>query len=325
MIPATILPVLNAYPPDLRPSGPVESLGGAGGTSGSAFWRFTASSAPFALRAWPVDGPDPIRLTQIHLWMRECFDLGILPIPERTLDGRTFLSHGGRLWELSRWLPGSPSPLSPVRPEHVRRALGAIARFHRRLEHLGAFGPSPGLRKRTDELGEFLARTNQEYEHAIRLHAADLERELALQWLTLARREAPAIHRELARVVGLATPIQPCSRDLRHPHLLFQGDNLTGLVDFGAMGVDSVAGDLARLIGDWFPNDRLARAGALLAYEAVRPLSTIEHCFIHAFERANSLLIGAHWVRWRFVDGRVFESSTAASEGLRKSIEQLRR
>lgn len=317
--------MLNAYPPDLQPSGPIEALGGAGGTSGSAFWRFATPSGPFALRAWPVNGPDPIRLTQIHRWMCECSDSGILPIPERTIDGRSFLSHGGRFWELSRWLPGSPSPLSPIRPEHVRQAFGAIAQLHRRLEHSGVIGPSPGLRRRTDEIEEFLARMHQEYEHAIRFHAADLERGLALQWLMLARREAPSIRRELVRVVGLATPIQPCFRDLRHPHFLFQGDDLTGLVDFGAMGVDSVAGDLARLAGDWFANDRLARAGALLAYEAVRPLSATEHFFIHAFERANSLLIGAQWVRWRFIDGRIFESSTAASEGLRKSLRQMSR
>ena len=52
--------------------------------------------------------------------------------------------------------------------------------------------------------------------------------------------------------------LQPCLRDARPEHFLFDGDQLSGLVDFGAMAVDSVVGDLARLIGEWLDDDRPA-------------------------------------------------------------------
>ena len=77
----------------------------------------------------------------------------------------------------------------------------------------------------------------------------------------------------LARVAALPVCVQPVLRDARPEHFLFEDGRLSGLVDFGAMGVDSVAADLARLIGDWFDGDRDLRREALAAYEAVRPLS----------------------------------------------------
>lgn len=256
--------------------------------------------------------------------MRECDDFAIVPVPERTLDGRTFAAAGGRLWELARWLPGRPSPPSPVNPRHVRIGFDAIARIHRRLEHAATAGPSPGLGKRERELHEFQGAMHQLYEQFIMKNAQGVERDLALQWLDHARRECRAIDREVGRAARSQTALQPCLRDLRHAHLLFDGEELTGLVDFGAMGIDSVAGDLARLFGDWFANDRQARWDALAAYEAVRPLSTVEQALIAAFERANSLLIGAQWVRWGFVEGRTFEPANAVAEGIRKSLARLR-
>ena len=53
--------------------------------------------------------------------------------------------------------------------------------------------------------------------------------------------------------------LQPALRDARPEHFLFEDDRLSGLVDFGAMGVESVAADLARLIGEWFDGDPDAR------------------------------------------------------------------
>ena len=75
-----------------------------------------------------------------------------------------------------------------------------------------------------------------------------------------------------ARRPGASCPLQPCLRDARPEHFLFEGDRVSGLVNFGAMGVDCVAGDLARLIGEWLDGDPTARAEALAAYERIRPL-----------------------------------------------------
>ena len=65
----------------------------------------------------------------------------------------------------------------------------------------------------------------------------------ALRWLSLARTAAPAAGRT-ARCErrDRSFRLQPCLRDARPEHFLFEGDRLTGLVDFGAMGVDSRGG-----------------------------------------------------------------------------------
>jgi len=315
--------LLSAYPPELRPIKPPEALGGAGGFSGSSFWKLTCARGDFALHAWPVDGPDAARLDQIHRWLKLCSDFPFLPIPEPTLDGRSFVSHAGRFWELTRWMPGRPSPISPLNRVHARLGFAAVARMHRRLERLSGIGSSPGIGSRLWELDTFLARSHAEYEDSLRGQPSGLEADLAARWLALARGQAPAVRRVLATVADRQTPLQPCVRDLRQTHLLFEGDELTGLIDFGAMDVDSVAGDLARLIGDWFPDDRKARTDALQTYESIRPLSTSEHTLLTAFEQANALLIGAHWLRWGFVERRSFEQPNALAEGLRKSLERM--
>ncbi len=68
----------------------------------------------------------------------------------------------------------------------------------------------------------------------------------------------------------LAAPLQPCIRDVWHDHVLFVGDDVSGLVDFGAMQPDSVAADIARLLGSLAGDDRQAWTIGLAAYESVQ-------------------------------------------------------
>ena len=86
-----------------------------------------------------------------------------------------------------------------------------------------------------------------------------MRRQAALEWLSLARRHGPARARtapaSVATVSFRSSPLSRCAPE----HFLFKDDRLSGLVDFGAMGVDSVAGDLARLFGGVAGRRRAAR------------------------------------------------------------------
>ena len=98
-------------------------------------------------------------------------------------------------------------------------------------------------------------------------------------WLTVARLEGLAIQ-ELSRWATEPVPVQPCLCDVHGEHVLFTGDAVTGLVDFGAVKVDHVAVDLARLLGDFTRNDDLFAFG-LNAYRAAgglidRPLDYVQ-------------------------------------------------
>ena len=79
-------------------------------------------------------------------------------------------------------------------------------------------------------------------------------------------------------------PVQPCLRDARPEHFLFEGNRLSGLIDFGAMGFETVAADLARLLGEWLADYEPLRTEALAAYEQVRPLDPAEKALIAPFE-----------------------------------------
>jgi homoserine kinase type II len=148
---------------------------------------------------------------------------------------------------------------------------------------------------------------------------------MALGWLTLARALAPEVERRLGDAVSCVVSLQPCLRDARPEHFLFKGDRVSGLVDFGAMGVDPVAADLARLMAEWLEGDRLARHEALAAYEAVSPLDSVEWGLTELFESSASVLIGERWARWHFLEHRTFDDPCAVARGLAKSAARLER
>jgi Ser/Thr protein kinase RdoA (MazF antagonist) len=116
---------------------------------------------------------------------------------------------------------------------------------------------------------------------------------------------------------------QPCLRDVRPEHFLFTGDEVTGLVDFGAMGIDTVAADLARLLSEWFGRDLPLRQAALESYTSLRPIESAETLLIDVFEGSSAILGPGHWVRWHFLEGRRFQEPNAVIRGLEKGLERL--
>ncbi len=129
----------------------------------------------------------------------------------------------------------------------------------------------------------------------------------------------------LRLAAGRTIPLQPCLRDARPEHFLFEGDRVTGLVNFGAMGVDCVAGDLARLMGEWLEGDASARVEAMASYERIRPLGADEAAAIDAFASSSALLVGERWIRWHFIEGRRFDDPSAVAQGIARGLDHLER
>src|SRR5205085_7730253 len=76
--------------------------------------------------------------------------------------------------------------------------------------------------------------------------------------------QKPALMEALAVAPQLA--LQPAIRDVHHEHVLFTGDQVTGLIDFGALRIDTPLTDVARLVGSLVGDDAEARRIALDAY-----------------------------------------------------------
>jgi homoserine kinase type II len=302
----TIAQILSRYASPLRPSGSLEPLGNAGGLSGARLWRYRSEIGPLGLRAWPDDGPGRQHLDQVHHWLIEA---------------------AGTFWELAPWMPGTAdqSPIPKEAP--TRSAFEALASFHRKLEHERTMAASPGLIRRLELLQNLeqggLSALRDAIENA-KEEAPD-RRELEMQWLSQAYAALPRLIEPASLAAQRPLPLQPCLRDARKEHFLFIDDKVTGLVDFGLMGLDCVAADLARLMGDWLPIVGSLRTEALAAYDAVRPLAADERAVLDSFESSADLLIGERWLRWHYLENKVFNDTTAVTEGIRRSVVRLER
>ena len=260
--------VLARYPLWIQPRAPAQRLGNAGGLSGARLWRFSAADGELVLRAWPRQGPTLANLELIHGWLREISGPGLvaIPVPLPASDGRTVQQVDGLLWEVAPWLPGHPVAERPPAAWQVESAFAALAELHLRLSRHEHQGVSPGLRRRVNELEELSKRGLDLMEAAFQgAPAAELST-MAQRWALLARAVIPRLLPSLRDAARLEITLQPCLRDARPEHFLFEARRLAGLVDFGAMGIETVAADLARLIGEWFPDDLSLLSLAIAAY-----------------------------------------------------------
>jgi len=319
--------ILARYPSRVQPRSPLESLGGAGGQSGARLWRYRSEHGLLVLRAWPPEGPGRKHLDRVHGWLFKLAGLGFIPVPIRDRAGRSLQDYQGRLWEITPWLAGTADAGRPPGPGRLRAAFAALAAVHRQLAGEQIEAISPGLRERRETVAHLVQGGFDSLEAAVERqggfhaeHAAAVQR-----WLRLARTVAPVLLDPLRRASALVFRIQPCLRDARAEHFLFEGDRVSGVVDFGAMGVDSVACDLARLIGEWLEGGTASRREALAAYERIRPLQPAETILIGVFESSADLLIGERWLRWHYLENRRFDDPQAVSNGLARGLKRLER
>jgi len=236
----------------------------------------------------------------------------LAPVPLRTLAGKTFFLNEDHLWELTPWMPGEASFHQQPSDEKLASAMTTLADFHRAAATYSFSGtgarvaPSPGLLQRL----EILQGLQQgELEHLWKgtraAEASDL-RELAFEMLEGIDRSLADVKKRIEAIASVPLPLQWCLRDVRHDHLLFTGEEVTGLIDFGAVAVDSVACDVARLVGSMV-NDRVDDwEQALGAYDQRRQLSIDERRAVASFDAGGTICSASNWVRWLFVEGRSF-------------------
>src|SRR5262245_15833797 len=257
----------------------IEPLGNAGGMSGAQFWRLTTPRGTLVLRRWPSEYPTSERLRFIHAVRNYATRNGVsfLPVPIATRDGDTFIEHGGYLWELAAWLAGTADYERSPSDEKLRSAMAALAQFHLATADFGAGQPHPAARrtarapaiiKRLDRLralaGGGVAELSRAIDDATWPEFAALSR----QFITALPQAIPPAIAKLEPIAEVPLPLQPCLRDIWHDHVLFTNDEVTGLIDFGAIEIDTPSTDIARLLGS------LAGEASLLFRE--RPIEALD-------------------------------------------------
>jgi Ser/Thr protein kinase RdoA (MazF antagonist) len=316
--------VLAHYPPFCR-QGPLTPLGNGGGFSGAFLWRIDNSAGPLCLRAWPPHETwARLRFRHHLMLLARQHGLGFVPALFATCDRATGVEYGGRLWELTEWLPGRADfheRPSQARLEAAGTALAQLHTIWRDIPHEAS--GCPAVQRRLEFLDEW-------------------HRLLRSGWrpLVMADRDAPlfplveqAWHRlpsalervpySLRRWTSFRGRLQPCLCDLWHDHLLFEGDRLTGLLDYGAVKIDHVAVDLARMLGSLVKENAAGWQAGLQAYRRLAPLEPEEEELAHALDETGVLLGVANWLRWLYEEKRPFPNREAVARRLGELMARL--
>lgn len=304
------------------------------GFSGAKLWRVADGERQYCLRRWP-EGTNSVRVKSINTVLAQS-DLPFIPRPviANSLDG--VVTHAGYPWTLQPWMPGKCIAKLPPSRDLLCNALQALALFHQMTARFavaddclsedgywveGSQGrwihldfpdrnwnePPPGLKSRIALTSAYLKNSLV----AIRIARipGDLE-ELQFRRersVPLFLEVAPRVLDQSQHALQMRVPLQPCIRDIHAGHVLFTGDQVTGLIDFDAMRVDSVATDLARLLGSYCGDDFELWDIGLAAYDEIRPLNKDERDLVVHYDRLAVLLTGLQWLDWMLLEGKQFE------------------
>jgi len=310
------------------------------GFSRSEIWQVRCQGAAYCLKGIPTEDVTPERLGWVQMLLRFAKQVSHeLPVPVAigTTDGLGLAREAGRYWELTPWMVGTAELAGQADEELVKMAFQATAKLHLALEQWarqdGCYGvkPSEGVLLRHERLAkmhsggifDLAAALGSALKRGMRPDiSGSCEQVLAAYWDL---QERVFARLEVAR--HLAVPIFPAVRDLRAEHFLFAkveaGAQLTGIVDFGAMRLDSATLDLSRLMTTLLPAKEELQAVGLKAYQEVRELTSAEVDLLPALVEGAMLHNGLQWLIWLLQEGMAFEDWDAVSRRLQQVVESL--
>ena len=335
------MPDMQVLPPDelpladaralvgrwFRAARPVVSPLAAVGFSGSPLFRVEAGDATYVLKAFPP-GTTPGRVAFVHAAVGHIRSQGVgeLPAVRLTLAGETCVEDDrGHSWELQDFVPGESTPHPTA--DQAAAALAVLARLHLAAatlpENPPDRGPSPGIARRIEQARDMLSRPWGRLGASAATDPVLAARIAGFRDRAAAVVEAgPGAH-AVAAVAALEPAVQARQtvlRDLWAPHVLFEtatSTRVVGVVDCHAMGIDTPATDVARLLGSWAVEAGFEAGGAweagLAAYDRIRPRPPAERRLV-PFLAASGVVFGLdNWFRWIFEQGRRFSNHAAVA------------
>jgi Ser/Thr protein kinase RdoA (MazF antagonist) len=304
------------------------ALGNRGGFSGARLWQITSVAGPFCLRAWPSDGPTPEQLNWIHSLMARARHTGLdfvpLIIPGRS--GATWMQHEGRLWEVTTWQAGRADFHAQPTPGRLEAACTALAQLHGVwAEATRTVGPCPAVQRRLERAREWARLVQDGWQPQFEESEDDPIEPWARRAWPLLRAQVNWVPRALACFATWSAPLQPCLCDIWHDHVLFDGEQITGIIDYGGVAVDHVAADLARLLGSLAQDDAALWAAGLSSYTRRRLLTRDEERLVRLLDETGTLLGAANWLKWLYWEGRSFEDRAGVARRLAVLVKRLER
>jgi Ser/Thr protein kinase RdoA (MazF antagonist) len=319
---AAVRNVLACYPLAITN---VISLGNRGGFSGARLWRIECSTGLLCLRAWAT-GVDESRLAFIHGLMTRAHAAGLAYVPgvRPTGEGRTCVEQAGRLWDLTSWRAGRADFRDCPSAVRLEAACLALARLHLAWRE-ALEGPCPAVRRRLECARQWLELLASGWRPFFTEGQLDPVQSWAQRAWPLVQVRIHDLPKRLVPWTARRFRLQPCLCDVWHDHVLFEGNTLTGLIDYGSARVDHVAVDLARLLGSLTGDDGQLRAAGLGAYRRLRPLTAEEVDLVAVLDETGTLLAAVNWLKWLYHEQRPFEDRFAVAQRLAEIVRRVER
>lgn len=279
-----------------------------GGLSGASVWCIAEK---YALRRWPKAIADPSWIEKTAQVLHHAYTHGVpfVPLP----IAPAFQASNGDWWEVTTWCPGSPQLETDPTSVRIEAAIKSLAKFHQAVSDLSVGeGPSPAIQKRIVLLESCTERLPSQ--QAIPNKWRDIAERLARYVPPLAKVAEPLIK----RFAEVAVPLQPVQIDSRPEHFLFTKDTVAGLIDFGAMRIDTPAVDVARLTGELAKGSHSLRNDYVRQYNELSA-EPVNVELVEALDVSGAVLATANWLGW-LADGRALQQDPLA---LRHRLENL--
>ncbi len=309
MPPSFLQRVLDAYPA-IYAARDWESFGTSAGFSGAVIIRLETTAGLFCLRGWPINSFPARRLLGLHRLLAHVFEAGVsqVAVPVRSRDGETLVSDQNQLWQLEPWMPGQADFWSAPTPKRLQNTMALLAKFHQATETYTDAGParswldhedqtaSPTVSQRLAILHDWQSEKLARLRHALPAITDAKLHNLSVEMVSRFERVAAIVGHQLELCLRMRFRLQPCLRDVWHDHVLFSGEEVSGLIDPAATRTENIAADLSRLLGSFLGDDSPRWEEALSEYETHRPLEPEERALITALDQSGVLLSGMTWL-----------------------------
>ena len=303
---------------------PIEMVTATTGISGSQVWKVSHDEEEYCLKKWPQPNYSPANHAAKHRLLLHVRENGFSFAPVASSDrrGHTVVERGNYLWDLTTWMKGAPYERRSLKGEALEKAMVMLAQFHIAAQSFTESNDSVSakasvaMKQRHSFSQSLSSETLDLIELQIYSRPVDNFTEVLLRILSALKRTNPTVLSRLEHGANRPLPQQFCIRDAKYDHFLFQNGEASGVIDFGAAAVDSVACDIARLVGSLEDITPVDWQVSIDAYLSVRPLSLEELEAIPLFDLGGIVSAAANWLRWLGVERRQFENRRAVRSQL---------
>jgi len=325
------------------------------GLSGAKLFRCEGHQT-LVLRCWPA-GTSAARVREIQTVISPLASAcHLIPRYQANIrDGELFATDSlGSIWELATWMPGQP--LAYDAPfDLIRTGAGVIAKVHQELRRAGTWQrPAEAINERLNRLNRLRHSLSRCFDINLDGHVhpsvvvplSTARGLLAVNW----PRMSEQIVRTLSPFRDRSLPVQYVLRDIHREHMLFRGGNVSGMIDFDAVRIDTPAVDLARWAGSFsqFRQDPAGIIDCVLAgYFDAPPLPGVSgqpdtpgniadfggpdsaaptsdfRTLILVISESSLWLSLANWVVWLVGESRQFPDFQRVAERLSRIIESI--